>query len=115
MILKIDEREEWINFKAVDAISQEMLVETEFCLAFGLQASLLQGRWRTKDGTWYRYNNQEGKDPTTTIKGTIVTRREGEREKETVVEGVRDWVCGLGKESGRHGDGRENQVQGGDG
>ena len=93
--MKVDEWEERIDFKAVESIRQEVLLGTDFCLAFGLEAGLYEDRWRTNKGTWYRFKNQKAKDPEKIIGGTIVTQRKGEKERLTTVEGVRDWVCRL--------------------
>ena len=50
----------------------------------------------------YRFKGQNRKEPEKTIEGRIVARKKGEKEVETVVEGVLDWIYtleGLGEEA----------------
>ena len=96
MVVRVEAYEAQIDFKAVDTISQEMLLGQDFYIKMGLVTSLWEGTWQVnEEGPWYRLKGQDRKEPEKTIEGRIVARKRGEKEVETVVEGVKDWVCAI--------------------
>ena len=92
--MRVEAYEARIDFKAVEAINQEMLLGQDFCIKFGLETNLWKGTWQVnEEGPWYQFKGEKVEEPEETIEGTIVARKRGEREEETIAEGVREWIC----------------------
>ena len=97
--LEIEDQRRQINFGAVDAINQEMLLGTDFRDTFDVSAELGKGLWRLAGGR-KRYSFANVKDrpeEPLEIKGQVVDGKTGKGEKVGDVEeemgGWQDWVC----------------------
>ena len=101
--LEIDGCEKVMRFRAVKSIGQEILLGTDFCIAFRFSVDHEDDLWRAnRSEHWYKFADVTNRpEASRVIAGRLAqpTEVEGE-EEETTIEGVRDWVCCLSEEKG---------------
>ena len=95
-----------MQFRAVNSMGQEILLETDFCIGFRFSVDHEDNLWRvSRSEHWYNFANVTNRpEASRVIAGQLaqLTVIEGEEEK-TTAEGVRDWVCGVSEEKGKGG------------